>query len=68
MSGEIIVEATPVPSFIADVTTDCAPANINFVNTSPAGETFNWIFGNGETFSGQNPPSQTYNSAGAHYM
>ena len=66
ISGEITVEATPVPSFVADITVDCAPANITFVNTSSAGDTFNWIFGNGETFSGQNPPSQIYNSAGAY--
>ena len=64
--AEINVEASPIPSFIADITTDCAPANINFVNTSPLGETFNWVFGNGETFSGQNPPSQTYNTPGSY--
>ena len=66
LSGEIVVEATPVPSFVADITTDCAPASVNFINTSPVGETFNWIFGNGETFSGQNPPSQIYSSAGSY--
>jgi PKD repeat protein len=46
VGGEIVVEAAPVPSFIADNTSDCAPATINFINTSPPGETFNWVFGN----------------------
>ena len=66
ISSDIIVEATPIPSFIADITSDCAPATINFINTSPPGETFNWVFGNGETYSGQNPPPQLYGAVGSY--
>lgn len=66
IGGEINVEATPTPSFTSDITTDCAPASINFINTSPIGETFNWVFGNGATFSGQNPPTQIYTTAGSY--
>ena len=63
---DITVEATPTPSFNADVTTDCAPATINFINASAGGDTYSWDFGNGQTFSGQNPPPQDYNSSGIY--
>lgn len=63
---DITVEATPTPSFNADVTTDCAPATINFINASAGGDTYSWDFGNGQIFSGQNPPPQDYNSSGTY--
>ena len=66
VSADITVEATPIPSFTSDITTDCSPATINFINTSPAGVEFQWDFGNGQTFSGQNPPSQIYNASGSY--
>tara|TARA_Y100001978_G_C23702839_1_gene442401 strand:- start:4228 stop:8010 length:3783 start_codon:yes stop_codon:yes gene_type:complete len=66
ISQEINVEATPNPSFTSDITTDCSPASINFVNTSSGGVEYEWDFGNGNTFSGQSPPNQTYNSSGTY--
>jgi PKD repeat protein len=59
-SAEITIESTPSPSFTANPTTNCAPAVINFTNTSPGGTSFSWNFGDGQTFSGQNPGSHTY--------
>lgn len=64
IGGEINIEAVPIPTFTSNTTIDCAPANILFINTSPAGGVYEWAFGNGETFSGQNPPAQIYNTAG----
>ncbi len=63
---DITVEATPSPSFAADITSDCAPATINFVNSSAGGDTYEWDFGNGNTFSGQNPPPQAYDASGSY--
>ena len=65
-STQITIEPTPVPSFTASPTSDCAPAQITFTNTSNAATTFFWDFGNGQTYSGQNPPSQTYNTNGLY--
>ena len=33
IAADITVEATPSPSFTSDITTDCSPATINFLNT-----------------------------------
>ena len=66
IAADITVEATPSPSFTSDITTDCSPATINFINTSAGGVEYLWDFGNGQTFSGENPPSQTYNSSGSY--
>ena len=52
--------------FEADETGGCAPHVVHFTDTSsspnPANPIVNWQwnFGNGQTFVGQNPPAQTY--------
>lgn len=59
-SQQITVQPTPTPSFAANQTTNCAPANIQFTNNSVGGVSYTWNFGNGVTYTGANPPSQSY--------
>jgi PKD repeat protein len=65
-SAEITIEPTPIPSFSADPTANCAPAIINFTNTSFGGASYLWNFGDGQTFTGQNPGSHTYYLNGSY--
>lgn len=65
-SVSITVESTPIPSFTATPLTNCAPSVVNFVNTSPAGVSYSWNFGNGQTSSLQTPPAQTYPINGSY--
>lgn len=44
----------------------CAPFTAVFTNTSLAGETFEWDFGNGRTFTGPTPPPIIYNTPGTY--
>jgi len=52
--------------FFADEPGGCAPHTVHFTDTSstpnPANPivSWQWNFGNGQTFNGQNPPNQTY--------
>ena len=52
--------------FEADETGGCDPHTVNFTDTSSSRNPANpivswqWNFGNGQTFNGQNPPPQTY--------
>ena len=54
------------PYIVADVTGGCNPLDVQFSDTSTAPNPLNpitnweWDFGNGQTFSGQSPPIQTY--------
>ncbi len=57
---QITVLPSPTPSFTATPTTGCAPLQVNFTNTSSAGSSFVWNFGDGTTYTGQNPPTHTY--------
>lgn len=63
---QITILPTPVPSFTANPTTGCAPQGVTFTNTSPAGTNFQWNFGDGTTFNGQNPPVHNYTSNGSY--
>lgn len=62
---QITILPTPVPSFTANPATGCAPQSVSFTNTSPAGSNFQWDFGDGSTFTGQNPPAHLYASNGS---
>ena len=42
----------------------CLPYRAQFKNTSIAGQTFIWNFGDGTSFTGANPPTKLYNSLG----
>ncbi|WP_343637487.1 PKD domain-containing protein [Fluviicola sp.] len=63
---QITILPTPVPSFTANPTTGCAPQGVTFTNTSPSGTNFQWNFGDGTTFNGQNPPVHNYSSNGSY--
>jgi PKD repeat protein len=59
-SQQITIEPTPSPSFTANPTSNCAPADITFTNTSFGGTSYVWNFGDGQTFDGTSPGSHTY--------
>ena len=65
-SKQITILPTPIPSFTANPTTGCAPQGVTFTNTSPAGTNFQWNFGDGTTFNGQNPPVHNYTNNGSY--
>jgi gliding motility-associated-like protein len=44
----------------------CAPYSAVFTNTSLAGETFIWDFGDGTSFTGPTPPPKLYNTPGTY--
>jgi len=46
--------------------TGCVPYTAEIVNTSLAGETFEWDFGDGTSFIGPTPPPKLYNSVGTY--
>ena len=55
----------PIPSFTSDKAGGCSPLSVNFTNTSlNSNATYDWDFGDGTTFTGENPPSHTYNADG----
>lgn len=49
-------------SFTVSTNQGCAPLTVNITNTStaPNTTTYEWYFGDGNTFSGKNPPAHTY--------
>ncbi|MBK9175333.1 MAG: T9SS type A sorting domain-containing protein [Flavobacteriales bacterium] len=58
-----------IPDFSFSPDSLCAPMTVSFSNPADApGMTsaFNWNFGNGNTHSGNSPPTQTYNSGGEY--
>jgi gliding motility-associated-like protein len=46
--------------------TACAPLTISFTNTSAGGQSFEWDFGDGTTFTGSTPPPKTYTTGGVY--
>ncbi len=56
----ITVVNAQIPVISPSVTFGCNPLSVNFTNSNPFNGTYAWNFGNGQTFSGQNPPTQTY--------
>ncbi len=60
---------TPVVNFTTSPNppSSCtAPLTLSFTNTSQAGLTYEWSFGNGTTSTEANPPSVTYNDIGVY--
>src|ERR1700722_18953615 len=59
MTNYITVFPSPTVSFSANITLACAPANIQFTNTSQPGQgsivSYNWNFGDGSTSNQENP-------------
>jgi len=62
------VNENPVVDFMADATFSCnSPHTVNFLNSSLNTDmTFQWEFGNGQSFNGVNPPGVTYNNQGLY--
>ena len=58
--------AAPVSNFSYSPTTGCNSVTTTFTETSVGGVSWAWNFGNSNTFSGQNPPSQNYTSPGTY--
>lgn len=63
ISQNITVKSLPSPSFTKTPSSGCAPLSVGFSNTSAAGN-FQWNFGNGNSYTGTNPPNQTYTTNG----
>ncbi len=62
----ITILPAPTPSFTANPTNGCSPLPVVFTNTSGGGTTFEWHFGDGTTFTGQNPPVHAYQGNGTY--
>ncbi len=62
------VNENPSVDFAADQTFSCnSPHTVNFFNSSPnMNMTFQWEFGNGQSFNGNNPPGIVYNNQGLY--
>jgi len=62
------VNENPVVDFVADQPFSCnSPHTVNFLNSSPNTDmTFQWDFGNGQSFNGTSPPGVTYNNQGQY--
>jgi len=46
----------------------CYPLQVNFTNNNPGLLVYDWDFGNGQTSSLENPPTQTYNQPGDYVV
>lgn len=62
----ITILPAPNPTFTANPTSGCSPLPVNFTNTSGSGTSFVWNFGDGTTFTGQNPPVHAYTGNGSY--
>jgi gliding motility-associated-like protein len=67
--GPVTVKVLTTPAAALDMpSTACANSNVTFTNQSTvdpqATATYAWSFGGGKTHNGENPPAQTYATAG----
>jgi PKD repeat protein len=63
----IIILPKPTASFSLNANTGCNSIfGVVFSDLSTNATLWNWNFGNGNTFTGQNPPSQDYNGVGVY--
>ena len=64
---DLHVLPSPVSDFTFDANNQCDSMQVNFTdNSTGAIANYDWDFGNGNTFSGINPPTQNYTSPGAY--
>lgn len=61
-------QIAPFPDFYVDAPGGCAPHITDFTDSSYSASTYNWSFGNGSTFIGNNPPPQNYPTAGNYVV
>ncbi len=66
VTKQIIIYPNPIPAFTASQQIGCTPSTITFTNNSPAGTDFEWDFGDGQTYTGQNPPPHVYSAEGTY--
>jgi len=62
----ITVNPTPTSSFSASTNGCSLPVGVTFNNTSSGGTSYSWNFGNSQTSTLQNPPTQNYATAGTY--
>lgn len=65
-SQQIVVQANTIPNFYANPTANCAPGSIQFFNTTNLTGTYVWNFGDGQTYTGTNPPAHLYQLSGLY--
>lgn len=59
----ITVVNAQIPVVSPSVTMGCNPLSVTFTNSNPFNGTYSWNFGNGQSYSGANPPAQSYSMA-----
>lgn len=62
----ITVTPTPIVAFTPSVTSGCVPLTVDFTNSSPTNNTYQWVLGNGATSTSSTMASTTYNSPGCY--
>ena len=64
----IVVKPAPTSAFSVNGLGCTVPLTVSFSNTGSSGAnyTYSWTFGNNQTSTSANPPSQTYTSAGTY--
>lgn len=60
----INIQANTNPIFSANPTSNCAPGSIQFTSNTTLPGTYVWNFGDGQTFTGINPPAHIYTQSG----
>ena len=66
-SVSVDVSEVPIPSFTSSTPGGCGPLNVTFSNTTnDVNATYTWDFGNGNSYSGQNPPVEIYTDDGVY--
>ncbi|MBD98885.1 MAG: hypothetical protein CMO34_03500 [Verrucomicrobia bacterium] len=64
---QLHVLPSPVANFNFDNNNVCDSMQVTFTNNSTGSiSTYNWVFDNGNTFNGPNPPIQSYNAPGTY--
>ena len=61
-------QMAPTSQFSVSPASGCAPLNVTFNNTSIAGVSSSWNFGNGNTSISNAPPAQTYSAPGTYLI
>ncbi|MBK8845406.1 MAG: gliding motility-associated C-terminal domain-containing protein [Bacteroidetes bacterium] len=61
-------EMAPYSGFAISSATGCGSLTTTVLDSSVGVTTYNWIFGNGNTFAGPNPPAQTYIATGTYLI
>lgn len=67
VSCSVNIIASPVSNFTYGPVSGCNSITTTFTETATDAVTWNWNFGNGNTFNGQSPPAQNYTAQTAPY-